>query len=133
MALGGITHTPTPTPTPTVTPPPGEPGSSFDNPITIYKEGTVRDKLSEGEIIYYKIWLNKDKDVTLSLDFGYLADIVSNSNLDIYLCNPDREQVSASTGENWNAFEVDEQIEYNTGSEEGYYYIKNVGPGYSFR
>jgi|LGVF01.1.fsa_nt_gb hypothetical protein len=106
--------------------PVGEPGSPFDNPITIYKEGTVRDKLSEGETIYYKIWLNKDKDVTLTLDFGYLADIISNSNLDIYLCNPDREQVSASTGENWNAFEVDEQIEYNTESEEGYYYIKIV-------
>jgi hypothetical protein len=101
-------------------------GSSFDNPITICKEGTVKDKLSEGETIYYKIWLNKDKDVTLSLDFGYLADIISNSNLDIYLYNPDREEVSASTGENWNAFEVDEQIAYNTGSEEGYYYIKIV-------
>lgn len=111
---------PTPTPTPTVTPPPGEPGSSFDNPITIYKEGTVRDKLSEGETIYYKIWLNKDKDVTLTLDFGH------NSNLDIYLCNPGREQVSASTGENGNAIKVDEQIEYNTGSKEGYYYIKIV-------
>ncbi len=35
-----------PTPTPTVTPSPGELGSSFDNPITIYKEGTVRDKTS---------------------------------------------------------------------------------------
>jgi putative hemolysin len=108
------------------TPPPGGPGSSFDNPITIHREGDVGDKLSEGETIYYKIWLNKEKDVTLVLDFGSLIDIVHNPNLDIYLYNPHREQVSASTGENWDAFGIDEQIEYDTESKDGYYYIKIV-------
>ena len=70
--------------------------------------------------------MNKERDITLTLDFGSITDIVHNPNLDIYLYNPHREQVSASSGENWDAFGVDEQIEYNTGSEEGYYYIKIV-------
>jgi parallel beta-helix repeat protein len=99
-------------------PPSGEPGSSFDNPITIYKEGSVKNGLSEGESIYYKIWLNKGKTVTLTLKkTGGLLDY---PNLDLYLYNPNREEVGTSTGEN-----SDEQIEYSTGSGEGYYYVKN--------
>jgi hypothetical protein len=63
--------------------------------------------IDQWEATYYKIYLNKNEELSLSLR--------NNPNLEITLYNPQRDQV-ASSG----------HIEYNAANEEGYFYIKIV-------
>ena len=83
------------------------PGTSFDSAITLHLEGGVTDVIDQWEATYYKIYLNKNEELSLSLR--------NNPNLEITLYNPQRDQV-ASSG----------HIEYNAANEEGYFHIKIV-------
>jgi hypothetical protein len=83
------------------------PGTSFDSAITLHLEGGVTDVIDQWEATYYKLYLNKNEELSLSLR--------NNLDLEITLYNPQRDQV-ASSG----------HIEYNAANEEGYFYIKIV-------